>query len=183
MNGHSLSRSYPPHTLVRLALHGDRAGGNTKYPGQPFPHGGGVRPNLRGLAHDHGIDIDHTETHAHDDVHRPVQEIKRVSSLPASLARREVLAHVTGPGRAEDGVDQRVRNRIAVGMPRQTCVPRYLNSPEHERNTLAKAVRVVTDPRPYPSQRRIARQTLCPPKPNEFVRAIDTGRSIGPSKA
>ena len=79
------------------------------------------------------------------------EQVERVRAFPALVVRREERADVAEPGRAEQGVDQRVRDDVAVGVAGQAPLGVEANASEHERHALLE--RMCVDPEPDPQLR------------------------------
>ena len=73
------------------------------------------------------------------------EQHERRDAAEALLARREERADVAEPGRAEQRVDQRVREHVAVGVAGEAARVVELDAAEHERHALLERVRVDAD--------------------------------------
>ena len=104
---------------------------------------------------------------------------------------------------AQQGVRDRVRDGISVGVPSKSGVIRNPDTTKHKGTCPVEAVRVVSEANPHrahrnrppfsplklsqwsycPPQARMAKQALCPPNPKELESATFTGRSTTPCGA
>ena len=86
------------------------------------------------------------------------QQRHRVGVLPQLVGVREVLADVAEPGRAEQRVDDRVREHVGVGVAREAALAGDLDAAEDQRPPVREAMRVDADPaahaQPIGSSRR-----------------------------
>ena len=114
--------------------------------GQPPAHLLAVRGDLRLLADEHAIRVDeHPALLAHLRVGL-TQQVEAVGAAEALVARREQRADVAEPGSAEQRVDQRVREHVAVGVAGEAARMVDRHAAEHERHAVDERVRVDTDP-------------------------------------
>ena len=77
--------------------------------------------------------------------HLPVglrEQLQRVDALRRLVARREERADVAEARRAEDGVDERVRDHVAVGVAREPARVVEADAAEHERHAVLERVGV-----------------------------------------
>ena len=70
------------------------------------------------------------------------EQVERVGALPALFARGKERADVSQPGRAEQGVDQRVCDHVTVRVPRKTTRVFDADTAQHERHAVREGMRV-----------------------------------------
>src|SRR5436309_1974039 len=103
------------------------------------------------LADGHAVGIGQVPTRVADLRVGAREQVERRSALPLVGVGREKRADVTEAGGAEQRVDQRVRDHVAVGVAREPSPRVDLDPAENERHTLDERVRVDADSHPHPS--------------------------------
>src|SRR5258708_35375725 len=97
-------------------LHGDARDVRARDLGDAPAHGVAEWSDLRPLADQRHFEIGDASAARGDPVDRIFQELVGGSALPLDIAGREMRTDIAVRQRAEDGVDQRMKADIAVGM-------------------------------------------------------------------
>src|SRR5262245_49560972 len=116
--------------------------------GQPTAHRDPHLGDPRALADQDAVRVHELEAAHPDDLVAPLEQPDRRGVEPLRVRRREELADVPLAGRAEDRVDQRVCDHIAVRMPGKPGLTREVDAGQHERDPVLEAVRVDSEPDP-----------------------------------
>ena len=107
-----------------------------------------MRSDARLLADQHTVRVDQTPAGLANLPVGIAQQVERVGATEGGIARGKQRADVAEPGGAEDGVDQRVREHVAVRMAGEP--PRVIegDTTEHERHPGLQGVSVDADADP-----------------------------------
>ena len=135
-------------TAICAALDAERAG-------EPLRHLVANVTDARLLADQHAVGVDELPARlAHLAVGLP-EQVERRRAAVLLVARREERADVSEVRRAEERVDERVRDHVAVGVTGETSWIVDRHAAENERHALLERVRVVPRGRPEaPSDER-----------------------------
>src|SRR5512133_3201201 len=143
--GESLAPADPAHALVRLPLHAHRLRRDAQRGGEALAHLAAVGRDLR-LLGDHGdVDLLHDEADRANALDGGSEHLDRVPAAVRRVGVGEHLADVARRGGAEDGVGDRVRYGIAVGVADEADLGRNRHAAEQQRAAGLEAVRVVAD--------------------------------------
>jgi hypothetical protein len=93
-----------------------------------------------------GVDVCDNEAPRANDGGSPREQVQARRILPPGIAVGKVPADVAGAGRAQNGIDDRVAERVGVGMAVETTRERDDHAAEHQRPPGHEAVQVVTHP-------------------------------------
>src|SRR3954453_1668538 len=138
--GDALPPPDPAETLVRSRLH---AHARRQRLAQDVLHLAAVRANARLLADERRVDVLDA---AAEVPQRHRQQIQRVRVPPLFLLGREERPQVTESARAQDRVDDRVRQDVRIGMAAKPALVRDLDAPQDEPAALDERMHVIADP-------------------------------------
>jgi hypothetical protein len=114
-----------------------------------------VRCNPRLFADQGTVGVDRLPAGGTDIGNRTPEQVERRCALPFRFCRREERPDVAQPRSSEQRVDQRMGDDVAVGVAREPTGRLELDSPENERNSVRKCVRIDAEPNAelaYPSR-------------------------------
>src|SRR3954452_17559556 len=144
--GDALPPPDPAETLVRRRLH---AHARRQRLAQDVLHLAAVRANARLLADERRVDVLDA---AAEVPQRHRQQIQRVRVPPLFLLGREERPQVTESARAQDRVDDRVRQDVRIGMAAKPALVRDLDAPQDEPAALDERMHVIADPDSHPTR-------------------------------
>ncbi len=100
------------------------------------------------LADQDAVRVHEVEAAHPDDLVAPLEKPDRGDVQPLRIGGREELADVALAGRAEDGVDQRVGDHVAVRVTGEPRLTGEVDAGEDERDPVLEPVRVDAEPDP-----------------------------------
>ena len=103
-------------------------------------------PIFRPLADQRHFQIGDAAAARGDPIDRVFQEFIGCRTLPFHVAGRKMRTDIAVRQRAEDGIDQRMKADIAVGMGEEAAIVRHANAANHQMIAVAEGVNVVTRP-------------------------------------
>ena len=101
----------------------------------------------RALEHHGGVDVGDRPAGVRHAPGRGAQQPERVGALVGRVVVGEVLAEVAQGGGAEQGVDDRVRQHVGVGVALEPELGLERDAADHQRPAGDEAVRVVAEAR------------------------------------
>ena len=102
--------------------------------------------SLRALEHHGRVDVHHRQPAAREQHrHRRAQQLDRVGVAIALVGVGELMADVGQPGRAEQRVDDRVREHVGVGVAGEAALADELDAAEHQSPAGGERMAVVAD--------------------------------------
>ena len=119
---------------------------DSKCIGETATHLVPVRGDARLLADEDAVGADERVAGLADLRVRVAQELERVCALPALVAGREQRADVAETGRAEQGVDERMRDHVAVRVAGEAARMLDRDAAEDERHAVLQSMRVDAEP-------------------------------------
>lgn len=128
-DGDALSAPERTELFGSFGLHADRRSDDLA---QSVDHGASIRRELRRLQHDCGIDVRNSPAFGPDQCNRGRKQLHAVGTLPLWICVGEMLTDVAQARRTEQGIGNRMRNRIRVGMSDQTGSIGDVHATEHE---------------------------------------------------
>src|SRR5262245_25735337 len=152
LGGEALAAAGEAEPVGRGRAHGHPVDLEPHRPREPCAHRNPDVRNTRLLADQDAVRIHELEAAHPDDLVAPLEQADRGHVEPLGVGRGEELADVALSGRAEDRVDQSVRDHVAVRVPRKPGLAGKVDACEHERDPLLEAVRVDPEPDPEVAQ-------------------------------
>ena len=126
---------------------------------EPRAHRDSHVGDLRPLADEDAIRVHELEPGHANDLVAPLEQPDRGRVEPLRVGRGEELADVSLPGRAEDRVDERVGDHVAIRVARQPRLAGKVDACEHERDPVREPVRVHAEPDPQVAHSQEATST------------------------
>src|SRR3954452_7507797 len=167
----SLPAPHEAHPLAGRGLDVDVAHGQADRLRERLAHRVAMGADLRSLEDQRRVDVHHAQILVGHDAARQPEQVDRVGVAPALVGVGEVQADVAQPGRAEQRVDDRVREHVRVGVAGQAGVMLDAHAPEDQRAARFEAVGVVAEAdhvAPTASRRRSRRsKTATSPMPSD----------------
>ena len=127
---------------------------------------------LRELGDDRAVRLREREPAAADELMGGAQELHRVRVLPLRIAIGKQLADVARAGGAEDGVGQRVRDRVGIRVAGQALRVRNGDAAQDERAARDEAVGVVADPHARQRRDRLLDDAVVLAAPHRLVAGV-----------
>ncbi len=132
LHGHGFAPTDFADAFAGLGFQVDAFGRNRECPGERLAHGTKVAAKLGLLGHDHAVNVADLEAEFVHQIAGMFEESEARSIFPVRVVVGKMLADVAEPGGAEQGITNRVRHRIAVRVPGQALVKRYLHPAQDE---------------------------------------------------
>ena len=148
LRGQALASPGEPEPVRGRGPHGDAVGLDADGPGEARAHLVPVRSDARFLADEHAVGVHELPAGILDALVGDAEEVERRGALPLRLAGREERADVLQAGSAEQRVDERVREHVAVGVADEPARVLDPDTAEDERDAFGQDVRVDADPHP-----------------------------------
>src|SRR5215207_4412607 len=143
--GESFRSANPAHALVGLSLHAHGPGVDAERDRERGPHRFTVRPDLGLLADDGDVRVMHHPPHSANALDCRPQHLNRIPTAILWVRVGEHLADVAGGRCAKDGVGQRVRDGITVGVANERQLRRNRAAAEDHGATGCEAVGVIAN--------------------------------------
>src|SRR3984957_2327840 len=111
--------------------------------GDPRPHRITMRADFGTLADQGHIEMGNTSAACGDTINRIFEELVGRCALPLDIAGRKMRTDIAICQRAENGVDQRMKADIAVGMRKKTAAVGHTDAANHQMIAVAEGVNVI----------------------------------------
>src|SRR5436190_5368018 len=144
--GETFAAAGEAETVRRRRAHGHEARRDAERVRESLVHLRAHRRDPRLLADEHTVCVRQREPHPRHLGVGAGEKVERRGAFPLRRGRGKEGPDVAEPGRADDGVDQRMRDHVAVGMAGEASVVLDRDAAEDERHALHERVRVDTDP-------------------------------------
>jgi hypothetical protein len=148
MNGHGLAPSDRVHSLVRLCFDADSVSIDPKGICNTRNHPADMRRKARALKNDRRIDRGRRKAGGSEMCDSGPNQPNGVRTEEPRVARWEVRADVTEAACTQQGVDDCMREGIAVGIPDAPNIVRHDHAAKHQRISSLKSVNVIANPHP-----------------------------------
>ena len=142
MRGEAFSAAGKAEPVRRGRTHRDPIDGYAHRPGEAGAHRIAHRRDARLLSDQHAIGVHELVTRALDNLVRALEKPERRSVEPLWIGGGKEVADVATARGAEDGVDERVGENVAVGVAGEPALAREVDAAEYERDVVAEAVGV-----------------------------------------
>lgn len=138
--------------IGRRSANRDPLGVDADGTGKSPPHLVSVRRDRRLLADEDAVGVRELVPGARNLVVRAAKEVDGRRAAPRRIARREERSDVAEARRPEEGVDERVGEHVAVGVPGEPAGMLDADAAENERHAVGESVRVEAEADPVVAQ-------------------------------
>ena len=147
----AMASSWPigADALARLGLQADALGLDAEDVGQPLADGLAMGEELGTLGEDDAVDVDDLPAQRGHGVQRGGEHFGRVAAAVLGVGVGEHLAHVAQGGRAQQGVDHGVQQRVGVAMADRLPIVGNVDAAQSQRPARPQPVGVVSDSNPH----------------------------------